>query len=98
MGRKSSFDPNKMKSTAEAIDQKLADFTRAKQNIDTIIRKLSQNWDDPSNQRYAFRYNTEAKAEAERAEKLLKDMASLFRQCAKRYGDAIDNGNDGLSK
>lgn len=92
------YDPPQMKSLADAVEKELKVFNQAKHRMDSIVSTMnSEFWDDSTNQRFAARYNREAKKAAEELGKTMCEFASLLKQCAKKYGDAIDNGNSHLS-
>lgn len=92
------YDPPHMKSGADSIEKEIRTFNQIKQNMDSIVHSMSsKSWDDATNRRFVQRYNNDAKKAAEDLSKTMAEFASLLKQCAKKYGNAIDNGNSNLS-
>lgn len=92
------YDPPRMKSGADSIEREIKTFNQLKQSMDSIVSSMSsKSWNDATNRRFVQRYNNDAKKAAEELSKTMSEFASLLKQCAKKYGNAIDNGNSNLS-
>lgn len=92
------YDPPGMKSGADSMERELETFNQIKSNMDSIVDNMSLKlWNDATNQRFGKRYNHEAKKALEELSKTISEFASLLRQCARKYGNAIDNGNSNLT-
>lgn len=93
------YDPAGMKSTAEAVEREMNTFNQARLHMDSIVASMSSNsWNDLTNQRFVRRYNSEAKEAMEKLYKEMLEIASFLKECSKRFGSAIDNGNSYLSE
>lgn len=92
------YDPPSMKTGAAAVEREMENFDRFRQQMDQIVAGMSSSaWDDATNQRFVRRYNNEAKHAAEKLSKSMKEFAAVLKQCARLYGNAIDQGNSQLS-
>lgn len=92
------YDPPGMKRGAENIERELQTFTQAKDRISTAMDTIrSTAFDDETGRRLVQMYKQEAKPAMEDLEDTLKDFVSLLKMCAKKFGNAIDNGNSFLS-
>ncbi len=92
------YDPPRMKSGADSMERELETLNQIKSNMDSIVDNMSLKlWNDATNQRFGKRYNNEAKKALEELSKTISEFASLLRQCARKYGNAIDNGNSNLT-
>lgn len=89
------YDPPRMKSGADSIENEINTFNQLKQSMDSIVTSIA--WNDATNRRFVQKYNSDAKKAAEEISKTMSEFASLLKQCAKKYGNAIDNGNSNLS-
>jgi len=92
------YDVNRMKSGVSGIEKQMKTYHNAKVQMDRIMADLDQKtWDDDNYRRFYNRYQREAKPAAEELEKTIDDIVKLLQQCAKKYSNAIDNGNSRLS-
>lgn len=81
-----AYDSGKMRSCAQDIMSELKTYSAAKNDADSIVTNLRNNWQDTTNTQYSNKYNTEAKVSAEKVEKLMKQFADALTAAA----DAFD--------
>lgn len=81
-----AYDSGKMRSCAQDILSELKIYSAAKNDADSIVTNLRNNWQDATNTQYSNKYNTEAKVSAENVEKLMKQFADALTAAA----DAFD--------
>ena len=95
---KYKYNVTKMKNCASGMERELTDFRKCRNNINSIISKLSANWDDTNNRDFVNKYNRDIKPIAEDLEKFIQSYIEIMRESARRYGSAIDNGNSKFSQ
>lgn len=92
------YDPAAMKQAAERMEQELKRFRTAKNAVISSVSGIqSTAFDSEVGAAFVRIYRQQAQPEMENMEKLLSDFTDLLRACAKKYADAIDNGNAWLS-
>lgn len=90
---KYSYDPNGMQKVSNSVEAKLRDFHAHSEAVKQLVTGLSASWSDPVNQQFATKYLQQGLTSCEKLEKTVTNFSNLMRQCAKRYGSAIDKGN-----
>ena len=91
-----NYDATKMRSIASDIRSEITAFNTAKENIDTIVTDLKNNWSDDNNTAYANKYNNEAKVSAEKVKSLMEAYAKLLEESAASWDRLYNSTGDDI--
>ena len=91
------YDTGAMRTAASDIRAKIRNYESAKNEIDSTITNMKTYWDDPVNQTFANRYNSDLKETAEAVKKLMEEYAKFLDAAAEAYDKTVASGNAGIN-
>lgn len=94
-----TYDPPGMRSGAEQISTELSTFTEAMNDIKNVMSFISPTaFDDETGRSLVRLYQKEAVPSMEQTAQTISQFVTLLLTCARKFGNAIDNGNASLNE
>ena len=91
------FDTQAMRKAASDIRTKIKDYKAANDVINSTVTNMKNYWDDPVNQNFVRRYNSDLKVTAESVLNLMEEYAKFLGASADAYDKAVASGNAGIN-
>lgn len=91
------FDTQAMRKAADDIRAKIKDYKAASDSVDSAVKDIKAYWEDPVNQSFVRRYNSDLKVTSESVMKLMEEYAKFLDASAQAYDKAVANGNAGIN-